>query len=60
MGTLSYSYGKPYGYRGKEFTCQWCGDALHAERRGGGPGYRGNGWFCSIRCGYQWAVQRQA
>lgn len=22
------------------------------------PGYGGNGIFCSIRCGYQWAVRR--
>lgn len=57
MGTLSYSYGKPFGYQDKPHTCRWCGDPLRREwpedERGG---YRDNGYFCSLRCGYQWAV----
>lgn len=32
MGTLSYSYGKPYGYQEKPRTCRWCGAKLRYER----------------------------
>lgn len=81
MGTLSYSYGKPFGYRGQPDTCRWCGDKLRYERvtaaesdkanptyreeryRGATvlatkPGGYQDGFFCSLRCGYQWAVAR--
>jgi hypothetical protein len=57
MGTLSFSYGKRYGYQGKTRTCRWCGGNLHLENRTDmRGGYRDNGAFCSLRCGYQWAV----
>lgn len=57
IGTLSWAYGKENHYRGQPGTCRWCGDRLRKED----PdyefgGYRGNGRFCSLRCGYQWAV----
>jgi hypothetical protein len=59
MGTTSVFYGKPFGYRNRPGTCRWCGDPLRREEpeyeRGG---YRANGLFCSLRCGYQWAVRR--
>ena len=83
MGTVSYSFGKPYGYTGKAGTCRWCGDRLvyrtfsrnllpgetweefHAipqsqkrSRAYDKPGYYGDGKFCGLRCGYQWAVRR--
>lgn len=58
MGTLSYSYGKPFRYRSVPGTCRWCGDKLRSENPGGRGGYRDNGRFCSLRCGYQWAVRR--
>ena len=58
MGTTSFSYGKPYGFRERAGTCRWCGDRLRPENPGGIGGYRDNGWFCSLRCGYQWAVRR--
>lgn len=32
MGTTSYSYGKPYHYRGQPGTCRWCGDKLRYKR----------------------------
>lgn len=51
MGTLSYSYGKPYGYKDEPDTCIWCGEKLIDG------GYRNNTWFCTLRCGYQWAVR---
>ena len=57
MGTLSFTYGKPFGYKGRIHTCRWCGDKLRPEDKGGAGGYRDNGIFCSIRCGYQWAVR---
>jgi hypothetical protein len=61
MGTLSFSYGKPFGYLFKPGTCRWCGDRLRKEvpddKRGG---YRDNGKFCSLRCGFQWAAARAA
>jgi hypothetical protein len=56
MGTLSFTYGKPFGYADKPGTCRWCGDRLRPEEPGGVGGYRDNGRFCSLRCGYQWAV----
>jgi hypothetical protein len=56
MGTLSFSYGKLYGYTGRAGTCRWCGDKLAPEQDGWDPGYRGNGYFCSLRCGFQWAA----
>jgi hypothetical protein len=57
MGTLTYRGGKPRGYLGLAGTCRWCGGKLrHTDGRNGG--YQGNGHFCSIRCGYQWAVER--
>ena len=59
MGTLSYSNGKRFGYTGRPGTCRWCGDKLRLEfpedTRGG---YRDNGQFCSLRCGFQWAVRK--
>jgi len=57
MGTLSFSYGKPYGHKGRAGTCRWCGDPLRPENPGGNGGYRDNGLFCTLRCGYQWAVR---
>jgi len=68
MGTLSYAYGKPFGYHSVPGTCRWCGEKLIRERyldpaapldRTLYPagGYGGNGKFCSLRCGYQWAVR---
>ncbi len=80
MGTLSYAYGKPFGYRAVPGTCRWCGDKLRYERvgadesdkanptyreeRGGWatvlavkPGGYQDGVFCTLRCGYQWAVR---
>ena len=59
MGTLSFSYGKPYGYQGHPETCRWCGDKLTKERPDSSHnGYRGNGFFCSLRCGFQWAARQ--
>jgi hypothetical protein len=57
-GTLSSRGGKPAGYIGKAGTCHWCGDRLRPEDPGGAGGYRDNGNFCSLRCGYQWAVRQ--
>jgi hypothetical protein len=80
MGTLSYGYGKPYGYKGERGTCRWCGDKLrfirlvadaldqgnptYREEPGGyatiqasRPGGYADGLFCTLRCGYQWAVR---
>lgn len=59
MGTLSFTYGKPYGYRRLPGTCRWCGDKQRPENPGGAGGYRDNGRFCSLRCGYQWADRHQ-
>jgi hypothetical protein len=58
MGTLSHSYGKPFGYQRLPRTCRWCGDKLRPGDVEGDPrlGYRGNGRFCTLRCGYQYAV----
>ena len=81
MGTLSYSYGKRYGYQGRPGTCRWCGDKLRYRRvsadesdkanptyrddpyqgasvRADRPGGYQDGFFCGLRCGYQWAVRR--
>jgi hypothetical protein len=58
MGTLSFTYGKPFGWRGEPGTCRWCGERLRRENPGGAGGYRDNGLFCSLRCGYQWAVRQ--
>jgi hypothetical protein len=59
MGTTSWGYGKYFGYSGKPGTCRWCGDRLRREDEGDQRrGYRDNGHFCSLRCGYQWAVAR--
>ena len=37
-------------------TCLWCGRRLpraYGDRRG----YRGNGYLCSLRCGFQFGVR---
>lgn len=60
MGTTSAYYGKPFAYRQVPDTCRWCGDRLKREFPDWNPGYRGNGKFCSLRCGYQWAVRMAA
>ena len=57
LGTLSHRGGKSFAHKGKPGTCLWCGDKLHPENEGGIGGYRDNGHFCSLRCGYQWAVR---
>jgi hypothetical protein len=57
MGTLSHTHGKPQGYRGKPGTCRWCGCRL-PRSEGPDGGYRDNGVFCSLRCGFQWAVRQ--
>ena len=72
MGTLTWGFGKPFGYEGKPGTCQWCGDRLRREKaidpKSAEPypgnvvlleqgGYQGNGLFCTLRCGYQWAIR---
>ena len=80
MGTLSYSYGKPFGYRGVPGTCRWCGQKLRyirvtaddsdktdptyrdapysgASIRAAKPGGYQDGLFCTLRCGYQWAIR---
>lgn len=80
MGTISHSYGKPYGYDYRPNTCRWCGDTLRymqvaatdadkgdpsyrerpylgATKRAARPGGYQDGKFCSLRCGYQWAVR---
>jgi len=70
MGTLTWGFGKPYGYAGNPRTCFWCGDRLRREwvtdPDSATPGakiyltlggYQGNGRFCSLRCGYQYAVR---
>lgn len=59
MGTLSNAGGKPFGFQDRPGTCRWCGDKLRPEWPGDEcGGYRDNGYFCSLRCGFQWAVRR--
>lgn len=64
MGTLSHGGGKPQGAladRGKPKHCRWCGERLPQESAGDTRGgYRDNGVFCSLRCGFQFAVLQTA
>jgi len=65
MGTLSFSNGKPEGHHSPgtpgDGTCAWCGELMRPEHPGCADlGYRGNGVFCSLRCGFQWAVKIKA
>lgn len=39
----------------KPDTCLWCGKRLPAARNGR-RGYYGNGFFCTLSCGYLFAV----
>jgi hypothetical protein len=59
-GTLSHAGGKPRGPVEKITEadhCRWCGDRLAPEwPNSDGVGYRDNGVFCSLRCGFQWAA----
>jgi hypothetical protein len=40
--------------------CAYCGKKLPSNRYpeiyGDTPGYDGNGFFCTLRCGFAWAV----
>jgi len=65
MGTLSFSNGKGEGHHTPntpyDGTCLWCGEQMRLELPGNDkPGYRANGVFCSLRCGFQWAVLLRA
>lgn len=37
-------------------TCKRCGVKLRKYPYGEGYGYVGDGIFCTLRCGYGWAV----
>jgi hypothetical protein len=60
MGTLTTSNGKPQGPADRttqSANCRWCGDRLvRAWPDSAGVGYAENGFFCSLRCGFQWAA----
>lgn len=43
-------------YQGKPGTCLQCGKVLKHEHGLPGPGYMADGLFCSISCGYRWAL----
>lgn len=45
---------RPFGATNEPGTCLWCGRKLQAEpyQRGGRGGY-GDGFFCGLRCAYQ-------
>ncbi|ANS02871.1 hypothetical protein [uncultured Mediterranean phage uvDeep-CGR0-AD1-C239] len=45
----------------KHLHCEWCGNRLPHQtepysKKDGGYGYAGNGYFCSLRCGFQYAI----
>lgn len=39
-------------------TCLYCGKQLRKAQFHDGLGYDGNGIFCTLRCGFAWAVRR--
>ena len=57
---------EPYSYDGVKDSCLWCGrklrayryrDAEHNKGKGKEKGDYGDGHFCGLRCGYQFAVR---
>lgn len=36
--------------------CKYCGKRLRKAQFFEGYGYDGNGFFCTLRCGFGWAV----
>lgn len=57
---------EPFSYDGVPDSCLWCGRKLrayryrgtdHAKEAGLEKGDYGDGHFCGLRCGYQFAVR---
>lgn len=57
---------EPFSYEGEPDSCLWCGRKLRAYRwrnedtakaMGKERGDYGDGHFCGLRCGYQFAVR---
>lgn len=38
--------------------CRYCGKPLRKDPYREGYGYCGEGVFCTLRCGYAWAVRK--